>query len=519
MANPSITALPDAPQRRMARDVYPVVADKWAAALGPWTTEVNAVVTWMGQQIDAAAASKKAASDSATAAGQAVSDAQAQVKLATDQAVASKASADSSAASLASNQAIAQAVKAATGLPQIIMPGAVIRQKLDGSGNVEYWNLVVSQVGDTVLSTQAPDPTWILTGATYPQNSYPALYAKLGKLPDFRDDQITTSGLPSGSATISAGMPAYGGGTLLVMGVVSATNSYAFHYSKDLGATWASVNKPANYYVNALVFGNGVFVGPDQGGTYANIFDPSTNQISVYNLPSQSTWTLAEFGNNMFICMMNSINIGNYATSTDNGKTWTARNAPNDLQPGALKFFNGMFMLFDARSVNYYYTSTDGINWSKRTLPGTFGITNKYIAITNGTLAIMSGVNFYKTTNGTVWSSSLGTNPISTAQSSGIFLAAGDGVFAIFTDTSTAAKIFYSMDGVSWGFRNKVLTPTTQTLGSLPIYAAGNFVFFVSQANYMWKVKPYSYNTASLFYSVDAPAFAQVGLNQYIKAS
>lgn len=90
MANPTITALPEAPQRRMARDVYPVVADKWAASLGPFTSEVNQVVTWMGQQVDAvatnaasalkasqdAATSSKSASDSASAASTSAGQAQ-----------------------------------------------------------------------------------------------------------------------------------------------------------------------------------------------------------------------------------------------------------------------------------------------------------------------------------------------------------------------------------------------------------------------------------------------------------
>ncbi|EXX71565.1 hypothetical protein RirG_077360 [Rhizophagus irregularis DAOM 197198w] len=110
MANPSITALPEAPQRRMARDVYPAVADKWAAALGPWTTQVNDVVTWMGQQVDlvasypaAAAKSAKDASDSAVAAGQSLLETTNQAK--------------SAAASAAAAQSAQAATEAAAGNP------------------------------------------------------------------------------------------------------------------------------------------------------------------------------------------------------------------------------------------------------------------------------------------------------------------------------------------------------------------------------------------------------------------
>lgn len=152
MANPSITALPEAPQRRMARDVYPVVADKWAAALGPWTNQVNDVVTWMGQQIDAAAASKKAAEDSATAAGKALTDASTQAGNA-------KTYADNAKAYRDSAQAIAAALGSQAALPAFAGHGGDFLGVTLDEKSVDYFPGVQSGYQEFTSSGIFPKPT------------------------------------------------------------------------------------------------------------------------------------------------------------------------------------------------------------------------------------------------------------------------------------------------------------------------------------------------------------------------
>lgn len=124
MANPTINALPEAPQRRMARDVYPAVADKWAAALGPWTTQVNDVVTWMGQQVDAvstnAAAALKSSKDAAASS------------------TAASGSADSAANSASQAQTYAAAAGAAAGAPSI-SGKADYMYSVNAAGNGTEW--------------------------------------------------------------------------------------------------------------------------------------------------------------------------------------------------------------------------------------------------------------------------------------------------------------------------------------------------------------------------------------------
>jgi len=518
MANPSINPLPQAPNRAMARTVYPVVADAWAAAIGPWTTQVNDVVTWMGKQVDAIAASVKAVSDSATAAGQAVTDAQAQVKLATDQAQASKGSAESAAGSLASVKVVAQAVDAAAGLPPANLPGGVLRQALDGSGKKEWWLPVLSQVGDTVTSTQAPTSDWVPTGGIYLQSTYPALYAKLGKIPDFRDDQFQTFNWP-GNSTVNLGSMAYGNGMLFAQGIPANTNDYRFLYTKDFGVTWNTLIKNANYQVNQIAFGNNLFLAPDNGGNIVTIFDTTTYQSSISYLPSQGNWFYCVFGNNTFIVLASGGSTSNQARSTDNGKTWQTSTFPTDMvNIGQVIYFNGLFMVFSGSSTfAFYYTSPDGLSWTKRAAPAALNFSLRNTVTTNGTLIAMDASTTYKTTNGINWTNNLGGNPFNYVAGAWA-VCAGDGVFLAIPTSTYSGKVYFSMDGFIWSSRNKFITPTTQGIYT-PIYAGGNFLASVGQQGYIWKIKGFSYNTSLQFYASDAPQTGQIGFTQYVRAN
>ncbi|WP_338547228.1 hypothetical protein V6W80_11580 [Pseudomonas benzopyrenica] len=78
MSIPLITPLPPAPNRRQSRTDYPATADAWAAALGPYTGQLNDFAKALnpliptleaaGASADAAAKSAKAAQDAQAAA-------------------------------------------------------------------------------------------------------------------------------------------------------------------------------------------------------------------------------------------------------------------------------------------------------------------------------------------------------------------------------------------------------------------------------------------------------------------
>ena len=97
---PVVEQLPTAPNRGMSSSTYPIIADAWAAKIGPWTTQVNVATVWVGVQIDLALEYKNAAAQSAQFAAAAADRAEAvdtnvseQVEEAAAYAAAAKASA------------------------------------------------------------------------------------------------------------------------------------------------------------------------------------------------------------------------------------------------------------------------------------------------------------------------------------------------------------------------------------------------------------------------------------------
>lgn len=504
MANPSINPLPQAPNRAMARTVYPVVADAWAAAIGPWTTQVNDVVTWMGKQVDAVAASVKAASDSATAAGQAFTDAQAQVKLATDQAVDAKRSADTAKGWRDSAQVSAQAAQAATGLPPDSRPGWVLRQKLDGSGGVEWWQVVVNQVGDTVISTQAPDSTWVPTGRTYPQSALPSLYAKLGAIADWQTAQNGVYGplIPGGYTVNSI---AYGNGQF-----VAAATQQGYLFGSTDGVSWIqrSNGMPTTDAWVSVDYGNGKFVYVANNSQAVAVSTNGINWTVTSPLPGTSTWRV-RFGNGIFLAI--AIGGSLMATSTD-GVNWTTRNAPAAGAPQYRPIFaNGLFV---CRFANSLATSPDGVNWTSRTMP--FDQANFPVAaigFANGLFLAVTNSPYYAATSpdGITWT----LTKIATAYPGNInqVLASPAGFAVTFLGSST---MYVSGDAVKWTQRDAGMFSG----GGFEYVVVNRSVFAVANdaRAFVYRFKPYSYDSAVQFYTTD-PASTPQGLNQYIKAA
>lgn len=119
MANPTLTPFPTPPLPEQDEVTFNRNAANSLLAQANFVNEGNIVITWMGQQIDAAAASKKAAADSATAAAQSVTDAANQVTLATTQANNAQTSANQASGFRDSAQAAAAAAQSSAGLPAI----------------------------------------------------------------------------------------------------------------------------------------------------------------------------------------------------------------------------------------------------------------------------------------------------------------------------------------------------------------------------------------------------------------
>lgn len=505
MANPTLTPFPTPPLPEQDEVTFNRNAANSLLAQANFVGEANTVVTWMGQQIDAAAASKKAAADAAAAAGQAVTDAQSQVKLATDQAVASKGSADAAAGSLASVKVVASAVDASAGLPPGVAPGSVLRQKLDGSGQKEWWQIVVSQVGDTIVSTQAPDSTWANTGTVYFQAQYPKLFAKLGKLPDW---QLTQAGLtattPGSNNYWVSG--AYGNGKFVLACLNQGNNAHCFMVTADFGASWQLVVSPANNYQYALTWNGSQFVSIPYG---AYTVQTSTDGISWSQtgnvLPTGygAGWSYIAYGNGVHIAGVGGSDtvVRNAASPTS---AWSLAKLPDGFAPTKIVFAIGQFVAVFQGSTTYY-TSTDGLVWTKRTGPASYGGT----LVGNDTTAVWGNGN-------NVWASNDLVNWTFATTLTGaqvLSISAGPGCFIAAQNANGLVSV--SSDGLKW-FSKQM--PWNINFNGTFYY--GNSYFLAPRYNdvSVFRVRAFSYNLANQFYTTDSLA-APSGLNQYIKAS
>lgn len=515
MANPSITPLPQAPNRAMARTVYPVVADAWAAAIGPWTAEVNAVVTWMGKQVDAVAASAKAASDSATAAGQAVTDAQAQVKLATDQAVASKGSADAAARQLSSTETVAAAVRAQINLPSLAGKSGQYWRVAADEKTLELVPLIVNQVGDILASTQPPDTNWLLTNRSYSKAAYPALFSKLGQVPDWADNQINYQNLNSQDVY---GCAAFGAGVFVVL---RTNNGVGGSWSSDT-ITWTDFTFPAigNGYFTSLVFGNGLFVGIQYNGSSnfsQYVTSPDGKNWTVRNLPSQpsgSYWYDIQWTGSVFIIQSLSTN---EALVSSDAINWTKRTLPAIQLQQSVVTSNKLGMYWYAGS-STYYTTSDGVSWVARTFP--FQGYN-YWAFGNGRVAFILGNTMYVTSDAVTWTQfQIPTSPYNSNVT--LFLVNESGFLLGFQAASGQAIYDYytSVDGKKWTFRKAYGVIFVNSL-SYRKGAYGNKTFVVPLAatsTQFLRLKPYNYDTVNQFFVTEYPNPIP-GVENYIKAS
>jgi len=98
---PVVEQLPTAPNRGMSSSTYPIIADAWAAKIGPWTTQVNVATVWIGVQLDLALEYRNAAAQSAQYAAAAADRAEAVDTNVSEQVAAAQTAANNAAASAA----------------------------------------------------------------------------------------------------------------------------------------------------------------------------------------------------------------------------------------------------------------------------------------------------------------------------------------------------------------------------------------------------------------------------------
>jgi len=197
---------------------------------------------------------------------------------------------------------------------------------------------------------------------------------------------------------------------------------------------------------------------------YAN-WTPSGSAWTSGTLPSSVAWQSVAFGNNTFVAVAVNSNVS--AASTDGGRTWAAGTLPVSSSWSCVAYGAGVFVTLTDAAIGA--TSTDGINWTKKTIPGYayLGLVyanNIFVAVgPNGSSSIVSS-------DGATWKT--GVLPESAYWTS---VAYGNNTFvAVAAGGKNAAA---SADGITW------TAQTLPTSASWYSMAFGNGTFVAVDGN------------------------------------
>lgn len=219
----------------------------------------------------------------------------------------------------------------------------------------------------------------------------------------------------------------YGNGRFLADGATS-TN----------GIDWVSQNTSGlSYPLNAIVFGNGIFVGVGQQevGSCTNGFDWSSTASSI---PADIFIGVA-YDSETFVA----VGRGGSILASDDGANWITRQQPDPARYPTLFGVAGGNGTFVATSTGgVIFASSDTINWTNRVLDPNDQLSG--ISFANGAFVIVGNSNIFTSPNGTNWSS-LTRGPGPAPDGNNIIYANG-----AFAGPSGGKAVLTSTDLVNW---------------------------------------------------------------------
>ena len=186
---------------------------------------------------------------------------------------------------------------------------------------------------------------------------------------------------------------------------------------------------------------------------------------SVVTLTGGAQWKDIGYGNDIFIAIPSSGNIG--ATSTD-GLSWVSMILPLSANWSNITYGNKYWVAIINGSASMAYSISNGAGWRVSSLPSSRAW--KYVTYGNGVFVAIVGSGTYaaySTNYGKTWTASTLPAIVSTW----IGLSYGSGVFAA---VSQSGNVAWSYDGASW--QSSLTSLNSNTLASVVITgSAGQF--------------------------------------------
>lgn len=144
-------------------------------------------------------------------------------------------------------------------------------------------------------------------------------------------------------------------------------------------------------YQSKIVYGKGLFVrlGEDGSGGYSSDGHTWNSTNGIVGLPQEGV--VLAYGNEMFVGISKLSNYSVKCTDPKSSNAWATYNTfPFSGGASDITYGNGLFVATSSSSSNQYATSTDGVNWTTRSLPssGTWIVEygdGKFVAVKSGT--------------------------------------------------------------------------------------------------------------------------------------
>jgi hypothetical protein len=238
------------------------------------------------------------------------------------------------------------------------------------------------------------------------------------------------------NATVTNGYKTIAHGNGIFVASFSAFRAYSYD-----GINWTE-SIPGSWQVDALAFGNNVFVGlgyADVSGTLTAFAYSSTNGINwTSRTPAAALWWQSvTYGNGLFVAVSRT-GTGNRVMTSPNGINWTSRSTPMNADFTSVAYGNGIFVAVSTGGAGVtggnVMTSPDGITWTQRNL------TWNAITVFFGDGKFTTGYRY--STDGITWNTAnLNFNATGITYGNGYFVGLVE---------SGANRIYYSTDAITW---------------------------------------------------------------------
>lgn len=267
--------------------------------------------------------------------------------------------------------------------------------------------------------------------------------------------------------------------------------------------------------IYVAVFTKGIFIGPGPNSYIAYSYDGISWTPVSFISASHAGLTSIAFGLGTFVVTALHGGASNSIFTSTDGMNWSTRTLPSTPDGNGLidvVFGNGLFVAVSsgASTTNCVYTSPDGITWTAQTLPAVPSAALIAIAYqSTGTVFCIIAHNsaasntVFTSTNGSAWIAR--TIPATPASSLWDITSSGS-LFVVATQAtlSTPGSIMTSADGTTWTLRS----PSAPGSAGLTSITFAGTLFFVSTSSAAGGTSLYSSPDGITWTAVPIPSSA-----------